>query len=140
MRILGLDLGDKTIGVAVSDPFGWTSQAVEVIRREGNPQAEFERLGELIEYYKAELIVLGLPRNMNGTIGERGLKSIQYANLIKEKLGIKVEMWDERLSTVSAERILLEADISRTKRKRNIDKMAAAVILQGYLDFRKNKN
>lgn len=138
MRILGLDLGDKTIGVAVSDPLGWTSQTVEVIRRDGNLQAELKRLGELIEYYKVEMIVLGLPRNMNGTIGDRGRKTTKYGDFIKEKLGIQVEMWDERLSTVSAERILLEADMSRSKRKKNIDKMAAAVILQGYLDFRRN--
>lgn len=136
---MGLDLGDKTIGVAVSDPLGWTAQAVEVIRRGENTGGEFRRLRELIEHYGVESILLGLPKNMNGTLGEQGRKAMEYAGLIREELGLPVEMWDERLSTVSAERILLEADMSRAKRKKNIDKMAAAVILQGYLDARARK-
>lgn len=134
LRIMGLDLGDKTIGVAVSDPMGWTAQAVEVIRRAENPNVEINRLKELIERYEVKMIVLGLPKNMNGTVGERGQKTIDYASMLTKKLGIPVETWDERLSTVSAERILLEADLSRSKRKKVIDKMAAAVILQAYLD------
>ncbi len=136
MRIMGLDLGEKTIGVAVSDPLGWTAQAVEVIRRGENIGGEIRRLRELIEHYGVEMILLGLPKNMNGTLGDQGRKAVEYAGLIREELGLPVEMWDERLSTVSAERILLEADMSRAKRKKNIDKMAAAVILQGYLDAR----
>lgn len=137
---MGLDLGDKTIGVAVSDPMGWTAQAVEVIRRGDNKAGEIRRLKELIEHYGVEMIILGLPRNMNGTLGDRGRKAVEYASVIRQELGLPVEMWDERLSTVSAERILLEADMSRAKRKKNIDKMAAAVILQGYLDYRGRKS
>lgn len=131
---MGLDLGDKTIGVAVSDPMGWTAQAVEVIRRERNTGGEIQKLKELIDRYEVKMILLGLPKNMNGTVGERGQKAIEYASMLREKLGLPVEMWDERLSTVSATRILLEADMSRAKRKKVVDKMAAAVILQGYLD------
>ncbi|MFZ5647905.1 MAG: Holliday junction resolvase RuvX [Bacillota bacterium] len=137
MRIMGLDLGEKTIGVAVSDPMGWTAQAVEVIRRNGNFDAEIKRLKELIAEYGVELILLGLPRNMDGTVGEQGKKAVDYAGIIGEKLGLPVELWDERLSTVAAGRVLLEADMSRAKRKKIIDKVAAAVILQGYLDSRK---
>lgn len=137
MRIMGLDLGEKTIGVAVSDPMGWTAQAVEVIRRSGNLDAEIKKLQELIAEYGVELILLGLPRNMDGTVGEQGRKAVDYAGIIGEKLGLPVELWDERLSTVAAGRVLLEADMSRAKRKKIIDKVAAAVILQGYLDFRK---
>ncbi len=139
MRIMGLDLGDKTIGIAVSDPLGWTAQSVEVIRRKESIKDELKRLRELIEQYQVEMIVLGLPRNMNGTLGERGQKTLKYADVIKDKIGLPVEMWDERLSTVSAERILIDADVSRAKRKKNIDKMAAAIILQGYLDFKIKK-
>lgn len=134
---MGLDLGEKTIGVAVSDPMGWTAQAVEVIRRNGNFDAEIKRLKELIAEYGVELILLGLPRNMDGTVGEQGKKAVDYAGIIGEKLGLPVELWDERLSTVAAGRVLLEADMSRAKRKKIIDKVAAAVILQGYLDSRK---
>lgn len=137
---MGLDLGDKTIGVAVSDPMGWTAQAVEVIRRGENKAGEIRRLKELIEHYGVEMIILGLPRNMNGTLGDRGRKAVEYAGMIRQELGLPVEMWDERLSTVSAERILLDAGMSRAKRKKNIDKMAAAVILQGYLDSRGRKS
>ncbi|MCL6610243.1 MAG: Holliday junction resolvase RuvX [Peptococcaceae bacterium] len=140
MRVMGLDLGDKTIGVAVSDPMGWTAQAVEVIRRGENKAGEIRRLKELIEHYGVEMIILGLPRNMNGTLGDRGRKAVEYAGMIRQELGLPVEMWDERLSTVSAERILLDAGMSRAKRKKNIDKMAAAVILQGYLDSRGRKS
>jgi putative Holliday junction resolvase len=139
MRIMGLDLGDKTIGIAVSDPMGWTAQSVEVILRGESLKKEIARLGELIKQYEIEMILLGLPKNMNGTLGERSHKSIEYSEFLKKKFGLPVEMWDERLSTVSAERILLEADMSRAKRKKNIDKLAAALILQGYLDFKANK-
>jgi putative Holliday junction resolvase len=138
MRIMGLDLGDKTIGIAVSDPMGWTAQSVEVIQRGESLKKEIARLGELIKQYEIEMILLGLPKNMNGTLGDRGLKSIEYSEFLKKKFGLPVEMWDERLSTVAAERILLEADMSRAKRKKNIDKIAAGVILQGYLDFKAN--
>lgn len=136
MRIMGLDLGDKTIGVAVSDPMGWTAQGIEVIRRQGSIDLEIRRLKELIIEYGVELILLGLPKNMNGSVGEQGQKAIQYAGQLEERLGLPVQLWDERLSTAAAGRVLLEADISRAKRKKVIDKVAAAVILQGYLDYR----
>ena len=136
MRILGLDLGDKKIGVAVSDPMGWTAQGLEVIHRKGSSSGVIQRIQEIAGHYEVERIVVGLPRNMDGTVGEQGRKAIRYAGVIREELGLPVEMWDERLSTVSASRVLLEADMSRAKRKKVIDKMAAAVILQGYLDAR----
>jgi len=140
MRVLGLDLGEKTIGIAVSDPMGWTAQAVEVIRRDGNVNSEIRRLQELIKEYGVELILLGLPKNMNGTVGDQGQKAMDYASMIGKKLGVPVKLWDERLSTVAAGRVLLEADMSRAKRKKIIDKVAAAVILQGYLDSRANSS
>lgn len=140
MRVLCLDLGEKTIGVAVSDPMGWTAQAVEVIHRNGNLKSEIGRLQELIKEYGVELILLGLPKNMNGTVGDQGQKAMDYASMIGEKLGVPVKLWDERLSTVAAGRVLLEADMSRAKRKKIIDKVAAAVILQGYLDSMVNSS
>ena len=140
MRVLCLDLGEKTIGVAVSDPMGWTAQAVEVIHRNGNLKSEIGRLQELIKEYGVELILLGLPKNMNGTVRDQGQKAMAYAAKIEERLGIPVKLWDERLSTVAAGRALLEADMSRAKRKKVIDKVAAAVILQGYLDSRTNSS
>jgi putative Holliday junction resolvase len=131
---MGLDLGDKTIGVAVSDPMGWTAQGVEVIRRKGNLDGEMQRLRELITEYGVELILLGLPKNMNGTLGQQGQKTMDYAGVLESRLGLPVKLWDERLSTAAAGKALLEADMSRAKRKKVIDKVAAAVILQGYLD------
>ncbi|MDQ0287048.1 putative Holliday junction resolvase [Desulfofundulus luciae] len=139
LRILGLDVGEKTIGVAVSDPLGWTAQGVGVIRRdrpEGHVTAELKKL---VQDYQVELIVVGLPRNMNGTLGRQGQMVLDFAHQIGAELGLPVETWDERLSTASAERILLAADVSRAKRKKIIDKMAAAVILQNYLDSRNKK-
>ncbi|MFZ5645714.1 MAG: Holliday junction resolvase RuvX [Bacillota bacterium] len=136
MRVMGLDLGEKTIGIAVSDPMGWTAQGVEIIRRAGNIESEIQRLKELIAQYGVNLILLGLPKNMNGSIGEQGQKTIDYAGVLRERLGLPVELWDERLSTAAAGRALLEADMSRAKRKKVIDKVAAAYILQGYLDSR----
>ncbi|WP_166238732.1 Holliday junction resolvase RuvX [Paenibacillus turpanensis] len=133
MRIMGLDLGDRTIGVAVSDAFGWTAQGVEVISRKTH-ETDLARLKQLIEEYEVGEIVLGLPKNMNGSIGPRGELCIEYGKMLESVFGLRVMMWDERLTTVSAERTLLEADVSRKKRKAVIDKMAAAIILQGYLD------
>ena len=139
MRILGLDYGDKTIGVAVSDPFGWTAQGVEIIRRE-NP-AEYKkslrRLGELIEEYHAEAIVLGYPKNLDNSEGERCEKTKAFCERLKNRFPkTEVVLWDERFSTVAAERELREANLSHGQRKRVIDKMAAVHILQGYLDSR----
>ncbi|MFS0822596.1 Holliday junction resolvase RuvX [Bacillus sp. 1P02SD] len=135
MRILGLDVGSKTVGVAVSDEMGWTAQGIETIKiNEERQQFGLERLGEIIKDYGVESVVIGLPKNMNGTIGPRGEASQHFANMVNEKFGLPVVLWDERLSTVAAERVLLSADVSRKKRKQVIDKMAAVMILQGYLD------
>ncbi len=137
MRILGLDFGDKTIGVAVSDPLGWTAQGVEIIKRE-NPQ-EFKkcmrRLSELIVEYQADEIVLGYPKNLDNSEGERCKKTKAFAERIQGRFPkIPLVLWDERFSTVAAERSLRLADLSHEKRKSVIDKMAAVHILQGYLD------
>ena len=137
MRILGLDVGSKTIGVAISDEFGWTAQGLETIPiDEEKKQFGLVRLGEIIREYSVEKVVVGLPKNMNGTIGPRGEMSQQFAKLIEENFHLPVVLWDERLTTLAAERVLLEADMSRKKRKKVIDKMAATMILQGYLDSR----
>lgn len=135
MRILGLDVGSKTIGVAVSDAFGWTAQGVKTIKiDEEKNEFGLDELKEIIKQYEIERIVVGLPKNMNGTIGPRGEASQRFAEMIKEKFNLPVELWDERLTTMAAERMLIDADVSRKKRKKVIDKMAAVLILQGYLD------
>lgn len=133
MRILGLDLGSKTIGVAISDPLGWTAQGVTTIRRT-KKEKDIEEIRKICEEYKVESIVLGMPKNMNGTIGEAGEKAIEFSELLKKHLNIEVHMWDERLTTVAAHKAMLEADLSRQKRKKIVDKIAAIYILQGYLD------
>lgn len=136
MRILGLDYGSRTVGVAVSDPFGWTAQGIETIRRkdENNLVATVLRLKEIIEQYKVEKIVLGLPKNMNNTEGERVELTKQFEKRLLKEFGIEIILWDERLSTIGANRVLQEANVSRKKQKTVIDKMAAVFILQGYLD------
>ena len=136
MRILGLDFGEKTIGIAISDPFGWTAQGLEVIRRyeENNLKDSINRIEEIVKQYQVEKIVLGLPKNMNNSLGFRVEKTQQFKLKLEKKLKLEVVFWDERLSTVGAERTLLEANLSRKKRKQVIDKMAAVFILQGYLD------
>lgn len=134
MRIMGLDLGTKTIGVAISDELGWTAQGIETIHRSGNLKKDFSHLQRLITDYEVSKIILGLPKNMDGSIGERGQASEEFASQIKKRLQIPVELWDERLTTVSAERMLISADVSREKRKHVIDKVAAVFILQNYLD------
>jgi len=133
MRWMGLDYGDRRIGVAVSDEMGWTAQGLEVVERR-SPQYDMERLEGIVKAYGITEIVLGLPKNMNGSIGPRGDICIAFADDLREKLQLPVHLWDERLTTVSAQRTLLEADVSRKKRKQVIDKMAAALILQGYMD------
>lgn len=138
IRIMGLDYGDKTIGVAVSDEFGWTAQGVDTIRRK-KPEDDLTRLEEIIREYDVTEIVVGLPKNMNGTIGSRGDICIAFADSLREILQLPVHLWDERLTTVSAQRTLIEADVSRKKRKLVIDKMAAVFILQGFLDYKSNK-
>ena len=133
MRILGLDLGSKTIGVAISDPLGWTAQGLTTIRKTSK-EKDLQEIKNICEQYKVETIVVGLPKNMNGTIGESGERAKEFSQLILDKTGIKVELWDERLTTVAAHKAMLEADLSRNKRKKIVDKMAATYILQGYLD------
>jgi putative Holliday junction resolvase len=132
MRILGLDVGDRTIGVAVSDELGWTAQGLEVIRR-SEWDKDLKRLRELAENYEVSLIVVGYPKNMNNTIGPRAEMSAEFAEKISEELCLPVKLWDERLTTMEAERTLLAADVSRAKRKKVVDKMAAVLILQNYL-------
>ena len=136
MRIMGLDVGSKTVGVAISDPLGFTAQGLEIIQiDEEKEQFGFERLTELVEQYKVDKFVLGLPKNMNNTSGPRVEASEAYGEKIAQLFQIPVEYQDERLTTVAAERMLIEqADVSRSKRKKVIDKLAAQLILQNYLD------
>ena len=136
MRILGLDFGEKTIGVSISDPFGWTAQGLEVIKRnqETDIKKNLERLKNIITTYNVEKIVLGYPKNMNNTIGERAQKTIAFKKKLESSFNIPVILWDERLSTLGASHSLLEASISRKKRENVIDKMAAVFILQGFLN------
>ncbi|TKC20011.1 Holliday junction resolvase RuvX [Robertmurraya kyonggiensis] len=138
MRTMGLDVGSKTVGVALSDELGWTAQGLETIRiNEERNVFGFEQLGKIIKEYQVSKIVVGLPKNMNGTIGPRGEASFFFGNELEKLFGLPVVYWDERLTTMAAERVLLEADVSRKKRKKVIDKMAAVMILQGYLDSQK---
>ncbi|MFD0960989.1 Holliday junction resolvase RuvX [Paenibacillus chungangensis] len=133
MRIMGLDYGDRKIGVAVSDELRWTAQGLTVVERRRD-SGELDRLAELVREHEVSEIVVGLPKNMNGTIGPRGEITIAFAEQLGQQLDLPVHLWDERLTTVAAERTLLEADVSRKKRKRVVDKMAATLILQNYLD------
>ena len=138
MRVMGLDVGSKTVGVAISDPLGFTAQGVEIIKiNEEAKEFGFDRLGELVKEYQVDKFVVGLPKNMNNTEGPRVEASKAYGDKIKEIFGIPVDYQDERLTTVQAERMLVEqADVSRGKRKKVIDKLAAQLILQNYLDRR----
>ena len=142
MRILGLDYGSKTVGVAVSDPLGFTAQGVEIIRRksENKMRQTLARNEELIAQYQVEEIVLGLPKNMNNTLGDRAEKSLELKETLERRTGLPVVMWDERLTTVSANRVLMETGVRRENRKEHVDEIAAVFILQGYLDYLANKN
>lgn len=135
-KILGLDVGSKTVGVAISDLMGWTAQGLDTLRiNEELEDFGIDQLVAIIKEHNVGSVVIGLPKNMNNSIGFRGEASLKYKELLKESLpDIEIIMWDERLSTMAAERSLLEADVSRQKRKKVIDKMAAVFILQGYLD------
>ena len=133
MRILGLDIGDRTIGVAVSDPLGFTAQGITTIRRK-NDEKDLEELKKICDEYKVDTIVSGLPKNMNGTLGPQSEKVLRFCKLIEENIKLPIKMWDERLTTVAAHRVMLEGDLSRARRKKIVDKMAAMYILQGYLD------
>ena len=133
MRILGLDIGPKTIGVAISDPLGFTAQGITTIRRK-KKEEDINEIINLCKEYAVETIVVGLPKNMNGSIGFAGEKIMEFTELLKDSVECKIELWDERLTTVAAHRAMLEADLSRGKRKKIVDKIAATYILQGYLD------
>ena len=135
MRVMGLDVGSKTVGVAVSDPFGWTAQGVEIIRiNESAEEFGFDRLKELVEEYEVDRFVVGLPKNMNNTVGDRAQKSEELKAALERRTGLPVELWDERLTTVAAERVLMESGVRREHIKESVDQIAAAMILQGYLD------
>lgn len=136
MRVMGIDYGDVRMGIAVSDETELIAQGIEVIHRT-NLENDLARLQELVDRHQVESIVLGFPKNMNGTVGPRGEISLAFAETLRERFGLPVELWDERLSTMAAERTLLQGDVSRQKRKKVVDKMAAAIILQGYLDSRR---
>lgn len=132
---MGLDVGSKTVGVAISDPLGWTAQGVETIQIDENrKQFGYDRVKELVLEYEVEKVVVGLPKNMNNTIGPSAESSKIYAEVLEARIGLPVVLWDERLTTSAAERTLIEADVSRKKRKEVIDKLAAVMILQSYLD------
>lgn len=133
MRILGLDMGDRTIGVAVCDPLGYTAQGITTIRRNGT-KSDLAELKKICQEYSVESIVIGLPKNMNGTLGESSNKVIEFSKILEEELKLPIKFWDERLTTVAAHKAMLEADLSRAKRKKIVDKIAAIYILQGYLD------
>ena len=136
MRVMGLDYGSKTVGVAISDPLGITAQGIETIERkeENKLRKTLARIEELVKEYEVEKIVLGFPKNMNNTIGERAEKSLELKAMLERRIGIPVIMWDERLTTVEAERTLMESNVRRENRKKYVDKIAAVFILQGYLD------
>lgn len=139
MRIMGLDVGSKTVGVALSDELGWTAQGLKTLKiNEEKNEFGFAELSDIIKEYQVSLVVVGFPKNMNGTVGPRGEASKRYANEIETRFSLPAVLWDERLTTIAAERVLITADVSRKKRKKVIDKMAAVMILQGYLDS-KNK-
>lgn len=136
MRIMGLDYGSKTVGVAISDALLLTAQGIETIERkeENKLRKTLARIEALIKEYEVEKIVLGLPLNMNDTIGERAEKTLEFKAMLERRTGLEVIMWDERLTTVEAEQILIESNVRREDRKKYIDKIAAGFILQGYLD------
>ena len=136
-RIMGLDIGDKAIGVAVSDLMGLTAQGVKTVKRVGKKK-DIEALKEIIKERQVNKIVSGLPKNMNGTLGPQGEKVIKFCELLEEETGIKIEYWDERLSTVAAEKTLIQGNVRRENRKCVIDMVAAVIILQGYLDRQRN--
>ncbi len=136
MRILGLDYGSKTVGVAVSDPLGLTAQRLDTIwrKQENKLRQTLARIKELVDEYRIEQIVLGYPKNMNNTVGERAEKALEFKEMLEKRTGLTVIMWDERLTTVEADRTLMEAGVRRENRKQYLDGLAAVFILQGYLD------
>ena len=141
MRIMGLDFGSKTVGVAISDALLITAQGIEIIRRkeENKLRQTLARIEELIVEYEVEEIVLGMPKNMNATEGERVALTMEFKEKLERRTGLPVHMWDERLTTVAADKAMMEAGIRRENRKEYVDMIAATLILQGYLDLRVNE-
>ena len=137
MRYLGLDLGTKTIGLAISDKTGLIASSYEVLRHDNNPNDCLDELKSIVESMKVEALVLGLPKNMNNTLGERAEETIKFKKILEEQLKLPVYLEDERLTTKSAESLLIKGDTSRKKRKKVIDKVAATIILQSFLNQRR---
>jgi putative Holliday junction resolvase len=135
LRILGLDVGKKRIGVAISDPYGWTAQGLTTINRTNSEGRDIDKLLELIEKYQVSSIVVGLPKNMNGTYGPQAESIKEFTENLAKQTAVPINFWDERLTTVAAEKTLIEADVSRKKRKKVVDKVAAVFILQNYLEY-----
>ena len=137
MRIMGLDYGSKTVGVAVSDPLGLTAQGIEIVRRksENKLRQTLARIEEIAKEYGVEKIVLGFPKHMNNDIGERAEKSLEFKEMLEKRTGLPVVMWDERLTTMAADRTLEETGVHKEDRKQYLDQVAAVFILQGYLDY-----
>lgn len=142
MRVMGLDFGSKTVGIAVSDSLGLTAQGVEIIRRtsENKLRQTLARIEALIREYEVGTLVLGFPKNMNNTIGDRAGKSLAFKEMLEKRTGLPVVMWDERLTTVAANRTMMEGNVRREDRKKYVDKLAAVLILQGYLDCEGMRN
>lgn len=141
MRIMGLDYGSKTVGVAVSDALGLTAQGIEIVRRksENKLRQTLARIEEIAKEYGVEKIVLGFPKHMNNDIGERAEKSLEFKEMLERRTGLPVVMWDERLTTVEADRTMMKTGIRRENRKEYVDMIAAVFILQGYLDYLSNQ-
>jgi putative Holliday junction resolvase len=139
MRIMGLDVGSRTIGMAISDELGLTAQGFKTLRRK-SLEDDFQEIAAIINQFEISKIVVGLPKNMNGTLGSQAETVLKWVEILKDRIEVPVVTWDERLSTVGASKVLLEADLSRRKRKKVIDKLAAVLILQGYLDQSRRTN
>ena len=139
MRIMGLDVGTRTIGMAISDELGLTAQGLKTLKRK-SMEDDLQEIATIISQFEINKIVVGLPKNMNGTLGKQAEIVLKWMEVLKDKTQLPVVTWDERLSTVEASKVLLEADLSRRKRKKVIDKLAAVLILQGYLDQSRRPN
>ncbi len=142
MRIMGLDFGSKTVGVALSDPLFLTAQGLEIIRRdsENKIRKTLARIEQIIAEYEVESIVLGLPKNMDDSLGDRAEKTLEFKERLEKRTGLPVTLWDERLTTVAADEIMIECGIRRENRKQYVDEIAAMLILQGYLDYGRKEN
>lgn len=139
MRILGIDFGDTRIGIALSDPFGWTAQALETIYWKIDMEKPAVKIADIISKNNVDKIIIGFPRNMNGTVGPRGEKTEEFINILSSKTTLPIIKWDERLSTVSANRTMHELGVKTSKKKGIVDQIAAVYILQGFLDSLQNK-